>query len=647
MVASIVLNPTHAKVGTSVLITGAGFNAGDTVSITYGGSPITATEAPIVVAGDGTLPTCHIVIPASVEGIHSVVVTDQTLNTANADFTVDPFISLTPSTQRIGGTIEVIGSGFAGASLITLLVGGIDKTPVTHITDANGNFDFSGIVVPTLASGAETVSATDGATNNATATLTVSAPTLVRSPTHGPVGTVVTLTGANYVPLATITITNIDSSTTTTTADASGNIPAGVQITIPAKAQGSHNITASDGTNTGTVAFTVDSAVSISPSTGRIGSTPTLSATGLAANSAITVDFAGTDVTPGGSPTTDANGSYSGSITVPTKTSGAKTVTITDAALNAPTTSFTVLAPTLVLTPNHGPVGTVVTITGDNYIPSQTLTVTNTDGATSTVTANASGSIPASSTITIESTEIGAQSVTCSDGTNTATATFTIEPKITVDPTYGPAGAEVVVTGSGFAAGVGITFTLNGTPITPTSPVTSDADGAFTGTLDLPANLANGNNPIVATDASANSATVNYDVSNTVPFTLVPEKTNSYEYIEDMHLDITDASMVDQLVIDCRVNRKELLINLYVDGPNGVTFSTFGIIHESDNNIPPSDPVGIKKWTALDANVAVATTANASKTYTDIMYSYILLQAKYTATGATTAKFSARRPSEK
>jgi len=188
---------------------------------------------------------------------------------------------------------------------------------------------------------------------------------------------------------------------------------------------------------------------------------------------------------------------------------------------------------------------------------------------------------------------------------------------------------------------------LNGTPITPTSPVTSDADGAFTGTLDLPANLANGNNPIVATDASANSATVNYDVSNTVPFTLVPEKTNSYEYIEDMHLDITDASMVDQLVIDCRVNRKELLINLYVDGPNGVTFSTFGIIHESDNNIPPSDPVGIKKWTALDANVAVATTANASKTYTDIMYSYILLQAKYTATGATTAKFSARRPSEK
>src|SRR6185312_13081441 len=485
MVASIVLNPTHAKVGTSVLITGAGFNAGDTVSITYGGSPITATEAPIVVAGDGTLPTCHIVIPASVEGIHSVVVTDQTLNTANADFTVDPFISLTPSTQRIGGTIEVIGSGFAGASLITLLVGGIDKTPVTHITDANGNFDFSGIVVPTLASGAETVSATDGATNNATATLTVSAPTLVRSPTHGPVGTVVTLTGANYVPLATITITNIDSSTTTTTADASGNIPAGVQITIPAKAQGSHNITASDGTNTGTVAF------------------------------------AGTDVTPGGSPTTDANGSYSGPITVPTKTSGAKTVTITDAALNAPTTSFTVLAPTLALSPNHGPVGTVVTITGDNYIPNQTLTVTNTDGATSTVTANASGSIPASSTITIESTEIGAQSVTCSDGTNTATATFTIEPKITVDPTYGPAGAEVVVTGSGFAAGVGITFTLNGTPITPTSPVTSDADGAFTGTLDLPANLANGNNPIVATDASANSATVNYDVSNTVPFTLV------------------------------------------------------------------------------------------------------------------------------
>src|SRR5690348_2639195 len=209
MAGAIVLNPTHAKVGTSVLITGTGFTPGDTMSFTYGGSPIIPTEAPIVVAGDGTLPTCHIVIPSSVEGVHAVVATDAHAVSGNANFTVDPFISLNPSTQRIGGTIEIIGSGFAGASLVTVLVGGVDKTPVTHITDATGNFDFTGIVVPTLASGAQTVSCTDAGTNNATATLSVSAPTLVRSPTHGPVGTVVALTGANYVPLATITITNL------------------------------------------------------------------------------------------------------------------------------------------------------------------------------------------------------------------------------------------------------------------------------------------------------------------------------------------------------------------------------------------------------------------------------------------------------
>jgi hypothetical protein len=232
MVAAIVLNPTHAKVGTSVLITGSSFTALATpVSFTYAGTPIVPTDGPISVGAGGDF-TAHITIPASVEGIHNVVADDGTTN-ANADFIVDPFISISPTTQKINGTIDVVGSGFATASLVTLLVGGVDKTPVTHITDATGGFTFTGIVVPTLASGTQVVDAEDAALNDATANLTVSAPTLTRSPTNGPVGQVVLLNGSNYIPGHLLTITNTDGSTSTVTANGSGDIPTDTPITIP------------------------------------------------------------------------------------------------------------------------------------------------------------------------------------------------------------------------------------------------------------------------------------------------------------------------------------------------------------------------------------------------------------------------------
>lgn len=549
MAAAIVLNPTHAPVGTSVLITGSGFALTSAITFTYGGSPITPTDGPITSDGTGAF-TAHITIPVGVQGIHIVAATDASLGTASANFTVDPAITLTPSTQRIGGSTTVAGSGFATLSAVSITIGGVSVTGVT--TDANGSFSQAE-TVPTLTEGSQTVSATDASTNNATATLTVSSVTLVRSPTHGPVGTVVTLTGANYIPSHQLTITNVDGTVSHVNSDSSGNIPAGTTVTIPAIAQGSHNITVGDGTNTGTVAFTVDSSLSLSPATGVVGATSAVTAKGLAANSAITISFAGTDVTPGGSPTSDANGSYTGTITVPSKPAGAETVTLTDASANAPT------------------------------------------------------------------------------------ATYTVTPSISLDPTKGPQGAMTLVSGLGFANAGTITVTVDGVAVTTDpSPLTASSAGAFTGAeITIPA-LADGAHTVSATDGT-NTASATFTVGTLLALTGY----GKYAAVDGTPLTIADDAYIDQVVIDVRKHDK-LSLQIYNNGSHGLTYSTYGIIHESDNIVPPTDDEGILAWNELDTDVAVLNSAQSVKQYTNILYSYILVQAKRTTSGqSTTALFAA------
>lgn len=169
---TIILNPTHTKVGKTITITGNAFTPNATpVVFTFGGSPIIPTNAPISVASDGTF-SATIVIPTSIQGNHTINANDGTVN-ANATFTTDPGITVNLVTQKVGSPVNIIGTGFASTSAITLTIGGSDVTPTSHTTNSTGGFTFNNVLIPSITSGLKTISATDASTNNATTTITV------------------------------------------------------------------------------------------------------------------------------------------------------------------------------------------------------------------------------------------------------------------------------------------------------------------------------------------------------------------------------------------------------------------------------------------------------------------------------------------
>ena len=95
------------------------------------------------------------------------------------------------------------------------------------------------------------------------ATFKAAGPSMSLSPTSGPVGTSVTVSGSGFIASHSITITYGGSTVATTTSDSSGSIPSGVSFNVPASVAGSNTVQASDGTNAPTAIFTVTSSISL------------------------------------------------------------------------------------------------------------------------------------------------------------------------------------------------------------------------------------------------------------------------------------------------------------------------------------------------------------------------------------------------
>ena len=143
----------------------------------------------------------------------------------------------------------------------------------------------------------------------------------------------------------------------------------------------------------------------------------------------------------------------------------------------------------------------------------------------------------AASTITGTHTyaEPGTYTVTVAvdDGSGSAITTSTVE--VAAAPTYAPTistdagagvapGATVTVSGAGFAASESVTVTLSSNPVVAAT-VTTDAAGAFSAPVVVPAGAPDGTYPVSAIgDVSATSASTSIVVaSGTPPVTYMPE----------------------------------------------------------------------------------------------------------------------------
>lgn len=490
------LSPTFAPLGASVTITGTNFGASQGAStVTFNGTTATPTS----------WSATSIVVPVpSGATTGNVVVTVAGLASNGVPFSVAPSItSLSPTSGPMGTSVTITGTSFGatqGTSTVTF--GAYTATPTS--------WSNTTIVAPVPA-GATTgnviVLVNGIGSNRVLFTVTPSITSL--SPTSGPVGTSVTITGTSFGAsqgTSTVTFNGTTASPTSWSATS-------IVVPVPSSATTGNVVETVGGLASNGLPFTVivpPSITSLSPTTGPVGTSVTITGANFGGSQgSSTVTFNGTAATPT---------SWSATSIVVPLPSGATTgnVVVTVSGLASNGVPFTVLVPPSItsLSPTSGPAGTSVTITGTNFGASQ---------GDSTVTFNGTAATPASwsSTGIVVPVPVGATTgnviVTVSGlASNGAAFTVVPTPSITgLNPTSGPLGTSVTITGTNFGASQGTsTVTFNGinagsTSWSNTSITTVVPDGARSGN-------------VVVTVAGAPSNGVNFTVTAPVINLLSP-----------------------------------------------------------------------------------------------------------------------------
>jgi LmbE family N-acetylglucosaminyl deacetylase len=159
------------------------------------------------------------------------------------------------------------------------------------------------------------------------------------SPAGGPQGTsaAVTVTGFAASHVLTVTVGGVPAQVTSG-GTTNGTGTATVRFTIPAVAAGGQQVAVSDGTNSQSASnpFTVTPSVSgLTPTTGLVGSSATITASGFAASHVLTVTVGGVpaQVVSGG--TADATGSATVGFSIPNVAPGSQAIVVSDGTNSA------------------------------------------------------------------------------------------------------------------------------------------------------------------------------------------------------------------------------------------------------------------------------------------------------------------------
>ena len=362
------LSPTSGASGTSVTITGTNFGSTQgSSSVAFGGvtsTPTSWSNTQIVAAVPSGTITGNVMVSVSNLNSNGLLFTDTSAG----------ILSLAPTSGLVGASVTITGVNFGstqGSSTVTF--NGTAASPTS--------WSSTQIVVP-VPSGASSgnVAVTVSSATSNGQYFTVLIPTIsALSPTSGPSGTSVTVSGSNFGSTqGSSTVTFNGTAATPTSWSATS-----IAVPVPSAASsGNVAVTvsgvASNGTN-----FTVTSPSisSLSPSSGPAGTSVTISGSNFGSTQgSSTVTFNGTAATPTSWSAT--------SIVVPVP-SGAATgnVVVTTGTYSSNGVSFTVAPSLASLSPTSGLAGTQVTISGAGFGATQ---------GSSTVTFNGTAATPTS-----------------------------------------------------------------------------------------------------------------------------------------------------------------------------------------------------------------------------------------------------------
>jgi len=265
------------------------------------------------------------------------------------------------------------------------------------------------------------------------------------SPTLGPSGTNVTITGSNFKAVTNVTFSGKSANFTVVS-------PTQIAAIVPAGAtSGVIGVATRTGTAVSLSSFTVQGSPSIvgfTPSSATVGASVVI--TGANFTGATSVRFNGT------SATFVVNSATQITATVPAGTTTGRITITTGAGTGTSAGNFTITVLPLItsFSPTSGPVGTVVTINGANFTG---LTSVRFNGTSSTGSFNAIrilATVPAGATT-------GPISVTTTNGTATTAGGFVVVPAPSVSgftPNTAPVGAQILINGNNLAGSTNVTF---------------------------------------------------------------------------------------------------------------------------------------------------------------------------------------------
>ena len=371
------ISPGGGAVGTAVTITGANFGSSrGTSTVTFNGTSGTPTNwsgSSITVPVPTGATTGNVLV--TVGGVASNPYGFE-VGTAAPNIT-----SISPTSGAVATSVTIKGTGFGstqGSNTVTF--NGVSSVPTSwSATQIKAP-------VPTGAtSGSVVVTASGTVSNSVSFTVPGTGPSITGlSPSSGPVGTSVTITGTKFdATQSTSTVTFNGVAATST-----GWSPTSIVATVPSGATSGYVVVTVSGTASGGFSFSVaPNITNLSPATGAVGATVTISGTSFGSSQGTSaVSFNGTAATP-----TSWSAS---SITVPVPSgapSGNVVVTVGGVASNG--VNFSVAPNITSLSPTSGAVGTPVTISGTSFGSSQGTSTVSFNGTAAAPTSWGSGSI--------------------------------------------------------------------------------------------------------------------------------------------------------------------------------------------------------------------------------------------------------------
>lgn len=187
------------------------------------------------------------------------------------------FARLQTTSGKVGSTVSILGQGFTGTTAVSF--NGVNATTFTVSSDT-----YLTAKVPTGAkTGTVTVTRPSGNLNSIRqfkVTPTISS----ISPTSGPIGTVVTISGTGLTQTTKVTFGGVKATTFIVNSDSK------VSATVPSGAKtGKITVTTSGGSATSSSTFNVTPTISsFSPPSGKVGTIVTITGTGLTQTTGVT-----------------------------------------------------------------------------------------------------------------------------------------------------------------------------------------------------------------------------------------------------------------------------------------------------------------------------------------------------------------------